>query len=174
MQREKKRLSVSKELWQYEIENPDTGDFEHFVMKPASGADSTSFRNMIMNNATLGASGRPEHVQNLADAETFLVSRCLFVDLEPDGKGKPGTNVSIAKISKWDAPTTKDLYQDCREISKMSEASKERDLLLEMMNTPGSPINFQLVRAWIKRQEDKTKWRALLLLFEEETESVKN
>lgn len=120
MAKEKKPIDTSP--MKFELSNiaiPVTIGSNQYTMKEATAGTATMYKNMVMNGMKIGPDGRPQSMKNIAGAETFLVSRCLW-----DSKGK---NPTVAEVELWPSRITAELFVKIKEISGMDQDDEELD-----------------------------------------------
>lgn len=84
-----------------------------YVLKEASGAVATTWRNSVFRSTKVDANGRPSSYEGIAEAEPLLVSLCLH-----DANGKL---VPIQTVKSWPARIQKSLFEKAKEISGLDE-----------------------------------------------------
>lgn len=103
------------------------GHVEEYRLREATGDAVCKWRNAMMNQTVL-LDGKPSKIKNMADAEPFLVSLCLYT--------MNGTNVPVQIIRSWKASIQKALYKRLRDISDIEEEEDDSNLenLIEQRN----------------------------------------
>ncbi len=91
-------------------------DGEQYILVEATSQAATDMRNITLRGASM-KDGRVEMGAGLAQAEPFLVSKCLF-KLDDAGKRHP---MSLDTIRNWPSRVVKPLYNKAYEISGLKE-----------------------------------------------------
>lgn len=86
---------------------------KQYTMKEASSGTATAYKNMVINNTKMGPDGKPQSMKNVADAEPFLVSKCLW-----DSNNK---NPDLYEVREWPSRVTTQLFEKIKEISGMDQ-----------------------------------------------------
>ena len=91
-----------------------------YLLREATGATATEFRNMAIACSEYGSDGKLAKIRGVASVEPFLVSRCLFSE-----DGKP---VDRKVIEAWPARVQKRLFQKIKDISDLNETDTVESL----------------------------------------------
>lgn len=86
---------------------------QDYLLKEASGAVATTWRNSVFRSTKVDSNGRPSSYEGIAEAEPLLVSLCLY---EANGKLVP-----IQTVKSWPARIQKALFEKAKEISGLDE-----------------------------------------------------
>lgn len=153
------------------IELPVTGpDGKAYILKEATGKAAKAYRNALMACTTLGPTGKPQSIRNLADVEPMLVGMCLFHAEEGKNKGQP---VSQSTIENWPAKVVKALFEKIKEISGLDEEETTIEVSLKkLLKREGAPCTPEQLASFIKSLPDDVKnsdeFKTLAKAFEEE------
>jgi hypothetical protein len=98
-----------------------------YVLREASEADAVEYRNCMMRGSKI-VDGKVAAIDNLAQAQPTLVSRCLyFANLDgtlqttPNGEPNPKTRVPYATVLKWKSRVVKPIFELLKKISALNE-----------------------------------------------------
>lgn len=87
---------------------------KEYVLREASGDTAVQYRNKTMAGMAL-SDGKLSRIESLADAEPFLVSRCLFEC------GEIQKNVPESTVRSWPNRIQKALFDRAKEISSLDD-----------------------------------------------------
>lgn len=111
------------------IELPVTLGTKRYVLREAGGGDAIEYRNAQLRATRLGPNGKPVGLDGLADAESLLVSRCLY-EAEPqtgalrtltDGTPDRRYRVAEEQVRELPARVLKVLFAEAKRISQLDE-----------------------------------------------------
>lgn len=117
------------------VEVPVVIKGKRYVLTEASGDAEVKRQNVFIRGTKIGANGKPQGMDNFADAEPLLVSQCLYeagpkgeLRLKDDGDPDPQFRVSEKQVRRWPARIQKSLYA---RIMKMSGLKEDGELETE-------------------------------------------
>lgn len=139
---------------------------EKYTLREASGEAAIRYRNACLACTTLGESGSPQTIRNLANVEPLLVHLCLW---EKDAQGNE-RNVPESKIRAMPNRIQKDLFQTAKEISHLVEDSREVDQLGKALAVYGGPVKMKDLREFINSLPSGRDYSAVKLMFKESEE----
>lgn len=93
-----------------------TVDGKPYVLREATEDVACKVQNARIREMSLGADGKPTALRNVADADPYFLSLCLFED---NGKGK--VPVPLQTIRAWPARVVKPLVALAKKISRMED-----------------------------------------------------
>lgn len=102
---------------------------KNYVLKEASAEAAVKYRNILARAARMTPDGKAMMMDNFAQAETALVSMCLFEEYEDPKTGKKERPVPEQIISKWPSRIQKALYARIVEISDLTEEGETLEAL---------------------------------------------
>lgn len=104
----------------------------------ADSATATEYRNVMLKHVVMKGSGDSTSLEGkitgLAEAEPFLVSRCVFLI---DGKGARQP-ITLETVKKWDNRAVKRLFTLIKGISDLDEKVDDKSKNLQSGTTGGS------------------------------------
>lgn len=98
---------------------PVTIGNNRYTMKEADSGTVTQYRNMILNNTKMGPTGKPQTLKNIAGAETFLISKCMW--------NSQNKNPTLDEVRAWPSRITNELFKKIKEISGMDVDDEEEE-----------------------------------------------
>jgi hypothetical protein len=97
-----------------------------YILKEASGAASTAYRNAVIKRVKFGPDGKAQSLTDIASVEALLISHCLF-----DAQfNKP---VPAGTIEAWPNRIKKRLFETAKEISELSEEDETEESLTKQI-----------------------------------------
>lgn len=107
---------------------PVTVKGKKYVLRQANGTAGNAYRNAMMRSMRMGADGMAEGLDGVADAETVLLSRCLYaanpdgsLPLNKNGDPDPRSLVSQETILAWDDVVQTRLAEVAKDISGLGK-----------------------------------------------------
>lgn len=97
---------------------------QQFVLLEADGEAARAYRKASLRGIIVNKGGRMENLNETVDAETVLVSQCLY---KVDSEGNPTTRVGAEVIRKWPNRVIRPLFDKAKEISYLGEDEDSDD-----------------------------------------------
>lgn len=98
------------------------GAVADYIIVEADSATSADYRNITLSNASMTQLGQGKHkiegLKGLADAEPFLVSRCVFLLAEDKVTRRP---ITLETVKGWPSRVTKALFEKAKALSDLGE-----------------------------------------------------
>lgn len=100
-----------------------------YVLREASAEAARQYRNASTKGMKFDGNGKPMSLgDSPADAESLLVSMCLFERYEHNGQTKDRP-VQLSTVKTWPDRVAKNLFAKCKELSPSLEAGEDKDSL---------------------------------------------
>lgn len=97
-----------------------------YTIREVSAAGARAYRKACMSGATMDGN-KVSGLAGTADAETILISHCLFEVYEAGGEKKERP-VTLIQILAWPDRVTKPLFEECKKLSpSLKEEGKKAD-----------------------------------------------
>lgn len=95
---------------------------KNYILVEADEGTAVEYQNLLFKSARFGDNGKPVGVDGLANAEPFLVSKCVFELYEVNDNGTKITKrrpVPLGVINSWPPRVVKQLHKKAMEISHL-------------------------------------------------------
>jgi hypothetical protein len=113
----------------------------YYIVREASAGAAAAYRNCLIRGSKIGASGNPETMGDIHDAEPVLVASCTYeadrapgdppvYTLKLDANGKP-IGVSKAAILTWNQKHVKALFEWIEQHSNLGQQASRGALLTQ-------------------------------------------
>lgn len=122
---------------------------KNYILREAKGATVVEFNDMRLK-ATRMSDGKVVGIDGMANAEPFLVSRCLF---EVDAEGKE-TAISPGVVKSFPGHVMTRLYIEAKKLSKIDEEETEETVMKEMARLQKKIVEIRTAKNEIKEKKE--------------------
>jgi len=100
-----------------ELEDPETGKVEQYVLKELTGTGRDRYLNDLAGRMRIGQDGKPKGVKNFDGMQAGLIGRALY-----DSEGQL---VPVKKIQEFPSSVQSALFDKVQEISGLKSESED-------------------------------------------------
>jgi len=144
---------------------PMPSGVEEFKLVSLTGQAATLYENARANCIRFDREGKPVGFQNIADVAPLLVSLCL--------KRLDGGSVSKSVIGTFPNKVLQKLFQTAQEMNELNKETRYSESLNKVFSQDDSPVDMEVVRNWLKAQDNEDKdVQAVYVLFKETDEEM--